>query len=327
MRSRPALDDYQRRHRWLAVPIAVIYKFSDDQGAYLAALITYYGFLSLFPLLLLAVTTLGFVLQGNSALQHDVIGSALSQFPIVGKQIQTNLHGYRGSGLGLAIGIVGSLYGGLGVAQTGQNAMNTVWEVPRNERPNPLKSRLRSLLALATLGMGVLSTTALSALTTGPHSFAHSLHLGLGSRAIAIVLSLALNVVLFIAAFRVLTDREVATREIALGASLAALAWQLLQTAGTYYIAHKLAGASEVYGAFAMVLGLVAWIHVESLVVVLCAELNVVLRDKLWPRALLTPFTDDVDLTAADESAYASYAKAERSKGFETIDVRFDPDH
>src|SRR5437588_1065395 len=108
---RPALDDYQRRHRWLAVPIAVVYKFSDDQGGYLAALITYYGFLSLFPLLLLAVTVLGFVLQGNTSVQHDVIGSALSQFPVVGKQIQTNLHSYRGSGVGLAIGIIGSLYG------------------------------------------------------------------------------------------------------------------------------------------------------------------------------------------------------------------------
>src|SRR2546423_1423615 len=106
MRPRPALDDYQRRHRWLAGPIAVVYKFSDDRGGYLAALITYYGFLSLFPLLLLAVTILGFVLQGNAGLQHDVIGSALSQFPVVGKQIQTNLHSYRGSGVGLAIGVV-----------------------------------------------------------------------------------------------------------------------------------------------------------------------------------------------------------------------------
>jgi uncharacterized BrkB/YihY/UPF0761 family membrane protein len=63
------LDGYQRRHRWLGLPIAVVYKFVDDQGGYLAALITYYGFLSLFPLLLILATVVGFVLPGAPALQ------------------------------------------------------------------------------------------------------------------------------------------------------------------------------------------------------------------------------------------------------------------
>lgn len=326
MTARPAFDDYQRRRPWLAVPIAVFYKFFDDQGGYLAALITYYGFVSLFPLLLLAVTVLGFVLQGDASAQAAVLRSALSQFPIVGEQIQTNLHAFRGSTPALVIGIVGSLYGGLGVAQAGQNAMHTAWEVPRNERPNPLRSRLRSLAVLGTLGIGVLATTGLSALTTGSHSFVNSLHLGVGSRLLAIAISSALNLALFVVAFRLLTVRDVPTRALLPGAIVSAVAWQVLQAVGTYYIAHELKGASEVYGLFGLVLGLVAWIHLEALVVVLCAELNVVLHRRLWPRALLTPFTDDVDLTSADERAYASYAEAERAKGFEHIEVDFDHD-
>ena len=326
MTARPAFDDFQRRHPSLAVPIAVVYKFADDQGGYLASLITYYGFVSLFPLLLLASAILGFVLQGDVGAQHAVLRSALSQFPIIGKQIQSNLHGFRGSNAAVVIGVLGSLYGGLGVAQAAQNAMNTVWAVPRNERPNPVKSRLRSVGVLGALGIGVLATTGLSALTTGPHSFVNSLNLGVGSRVLAFSGATVLNGVVFIAAFRLLTPRSIATRDLLIGAVAAGMAWQLLQTLGTYYLGHHLKGASEIYGLFGLVLGLLAWIHLESLVVILCAELNVVLRQRLWPRALLTPFTDDVDLTRADQEAYASYAKAERTKGFETIDVSFDQD-
>ncbi len=323
MSGRPWLDDYQQHHHWLALPIAVIYKFFDDQGAYLASLITFYGFLSLFPLLLLAVTILGFVLHGDVTLQHEVVGSALGQFPIIGKQLRTNLHGYHGSGVGLAVGLLGAGYGGLGVAQAGQNAMNVVWAVPRNNRPNPLKSRLRSALSLATLGVGALLTTTLSGLATGAHPFGAMPHWGALTRLVGVAVSLVLNLALFLAAFRLLTDRAVSIRDILPGATLAAVGWQILQAVGTYYLAHKLEGASEVYGLFGIVLGLIAWIHLESLLVVLAAELNAVLRQRLWPRALLTPFTDNVELTSADKHAYTSYAQAQRNKGFETIDVGF----
>lgn len=308
----------------MALPLAVVYKYVDDQGSYLAALITYYGFLSLFPLLLLAATVLGFVLQGDPHLQAQVLGSAVSQFPIVGKQITSNIHGYHGSGLGLTVGIAVAIYGGLGVVQATQHAMNEVWAVPRNDRPNPLRSRLRSLLALATLGVGVLVTTALSAVTTGAREY--TAHAGLGAAgAVAVVaVSVAVNVGLFLVGFRVLTAREVGWRDIALGAVAAAVLWQVLQLVGTYYVAHALKGAQEVYGSFALVLGLIAWLYMEAVVVVLAAELNVVVRRRLWPRALLTPFTDNVELTGADQRAYRSYAKAQRAKRFETVEVDFD---
>jgi YihY family inner membrane protein len=195
--------------------------------------------------------------------------------------------------------------------------MNTVWAVPRNERPNPVRSRVRSLAVLATIGVGVLATTGLSVLTTDVHA-------GAVTRPLELLLSLAVNVGLFVAAFRLLTDPSVSTHDLLPGAVTAAIAWQVLQVVGAYYIAHVLKNAGEVYGLFGLVLGLVAWIHLGALVVVGCAELNVVRRHRLWPRALLTPFTDDVELTSADKRAYTSYAKAARNKGFEQIDVSFD---
>ena len=146
-----ALDGYQRTRRWVGFPLAVTYKFTDDQGAYLAALITYYGFLSLFPLLLLLVTILGFALQDDPQLQAQLLDSALGQFPVIGAQLRDNVHSLTGSGAGLAVGILLTLYGCLGVAGATQNAFNRAWAVPRNRRPNPFTARLRSLLLLPCL--------------------------------------------------------------------------------------------------------------------------------------------------------------------------------
>ncbi|WP_232668774.1 YihY/virulence factor BrkB family protein [Pseudonocardia sp. TRM90224] len=301
----------------------MVYKFADDQGAYLAALITHYGFLSLFPLLLVLSTVLGFVLPDNLELQQQLIGSAVVQFPIIGDQLTSSAQPLRGSGAGLAIGIAVALYGGLGVAVAIQNALNQVWGVPVNKRPDPLRARARSLLLLILLGIGVLVTTVLSALGSGAADY--GVQLGFGVRAIAVAVSVTVNAVLFVLAFRALTARSVSVRDVLPGALMAAVTWQILQWAGTWYISYELRGSTQVYGLFGIVLGLLAWIYLEALVVVMAAELNVVLAERLWPRALLTPFVEDVDLTSADRRSYRSYAKAQRYRESENITVEFEP--
>ena len=115
------------------------------------------------------------------------------------------------------------------------------------------------------------------------------------------------------------------TRDLRVGAVAAGVGWQVVQVLGTYFVTHMLRGRSEAYGVFGLVLGLIAWIYLLALVTVLAAEINVVAQRRLWPRALLTPFTDDVQLTAADERAYTGYAGSEQHKGFEVIDVEFAP--
>jgi membrane protein len=317
------LDRFQRRRRWAGFPLAVVYKFADDQGSYLAALIAYYGFLSLFPLLLLLVTILGFVLQNDAHLQEQLLDSALAQFPVIGSQLRDNVRSLTGSGAGLAFGILLTLYGCLGVAGAAQNAFNRAWAVPRNRRPNPIKARLRSLLLLPVLGAGIIVTTGLAGLTTS--ASAYGADVGAALRVLAILLAVVANVGLFMVIFRVLTASQVPTRDLRIGAVAAGVGWQAVQVLGTYFVTNMLRGRSEAYGVFGLVLGLIAWIYLLALVLVLAAEINVVAQRRLWPRALLTPFTDDVRLTSADERAYTGYAGSEQHKGFEVIDVDFDP--
>lgn len=318
------LDGYQRRHRWAGFPVAVIYKFFEDQGAYLAALITFYGFLSLFPLLLLLASVLGFVLQDNSDLERRILDSALSQFPIFRDQL-SDPQGLQGNRTAVVIGGLVALYGALGVAQALQNAMNVAWSVPRNRRPNPLKARLRSVLLIGTAGIVVLATTILSALGASAAASGGGLFSGWVALLVTAT-AVVVNAAVFIVGFRVATAIKLSVGDVAPGAIIAAVIWQLLQLFGTAYVAHVVKDASITYGVFAVVLGLLAWIFLAALGVVVSVEINVVRTKHLFPRALLTPFTDNVDLTGADQRAYTDAATAQRHKGFESVDVTFDHD-
>lgn len=313
------LDRFQRRHRAANFPIAVLYKYFDDSGPYLAALIAYYGFVSLFPLLLVLATVLGLVLAGNPDLQQRVLHSAVAEFPVVGAQLGEPRR-LGGGTTGLVVGILVSLYGGLGVAQAAQYAMNTAWRVPRNDRPNPFKARGRSLVLLATVGLAVLGTMALSAVGT-PGSGSSQLVV----KVLTLTVGVLLNAALFVFAFRFATTRPLSVRDVLPGALAAAVAWQLLQSFGVVFVSHVVRNASATNSVFAVVLGLLAFLYLAAAMVVLCVEVNVVRADGLHPRALLTPFTDDVTLTPADRRAYTEQAQAERTKGFEEVDVTFRP--
>ncbi|HUR03763.1 MAG TPA: YihY/virulence factor BrkB family protein [Nonomuraea sp.] len=310
------VDGYQRRHPWAGFPLAVIYKYIDDGGGHLAALLAYYAFLSMFPLLLLASTILGLVLSGNPEAQKAVLDSALSQFPVIGAQL-SNPERVGGGTAGLIVGGLGALYGGLGIAVAAQAAMNTAWMVPRNNRPNPLQARGRGLLLLVTVGSAVLVTSVLSALGGGAGP------LGAGLRVAVLIASVTVNAGAFVVGFRVATARHLSVREVAPGAVGAAVIWQLLQIFGAGYVGHVVRNASDTNSVFALVLGMIAFLYIASVAIVFCVEVNVVRVERLYPRSLLTPLTDDVDLTMGDVRAYTDQAKAARFKGFEHIDVRF----
>ncbi|MGX7678852.1 YihY/virulence factor BrkB family protein [Jatrophihabitans sp. DSM 45814] len=312
------LDSFQRRHPSASFPLAVLYKYTDDTGAYLSALIAYYAFVSLFPLLLLFSTILGFVLAGNPHLQQQVLNSALHQFPVVGSQLDDPKQ-IGGGAVGLVVGILGSIYGGLGVAQATQYAMNTAWRVPRNNRPNPFKARGLSLLLLAVGGLTVIATTALSTIG-GSGAGVDDLLV----RILVLAASVLLNAAVFVFVFRVATARDLSIADVAPGALLAAVLWQLLQSFGVVYVAHVVKNASATNGVFAFVIGLLAFLYLSAVLVVICTEINVVRVDRLHPRSLLTPFTDNVTLTAGDRRAYTNQAEAQRMKGFQDVDVQFD---
>lgn len=273
------LDRWQQRHWWAAVPVAVVRKFGEDRAGNLAALVAYYSFFSLFPLLLILVTLLGFALGDNPAAQERILDSALAQFPVVGDQLREDVRSLSGSGAALAIGIGAALWAGLGAAVAMQQAMNTIWLVPRRERPNFLEVRVRALVFLAVLGAGTAGSTTLStlgAIATIPAVGRVSLLIG----------AVAVNFGVFLFAFKTLTDQHVQWATLVPGAACAAVIWVVLQAVGSLYVAHIVSGASQIYGTFAVVLGLLSWLHLEAQLTMFCAELNVVLHFRLWPRSL-----------------------------------------
>ena len=126
--------------------------------------------------------------------------------------------------------------------------------------------------------------------------------------------------------FRLATTHKHSLHRAIPGAITTAILWQILQLLGTTYVTHVIKNNSFANSVFAAVIGMFAFIYLGALSVVLGAEVNVVKAHRLWPRALLTPFTDNVDLTKADRRAYADYAAAQRTKGFERVDVSFEHD-
>jgi membrane protein len=305
-----ALDRRQQQSR-LAFLAAVVKKFTDDQAGQLAALIAYYGFVSLFPLLLVLVTVLGFVLQGDPDEQRRILDGALGQFPLVSDQLK--LHSLSGSNAALVVGIVGSLLAGMGITGATQNAFNHIWDVPFKHRPNILFARLRGLGMLAILGtLFVVSTTAAGFVGSSSHSAPAVLA--------GIVVAFVFNLALFMAAFKLLTAVDVPWRELMPGVIVAAIFWQLLQHLGGFYVDHELKRTGPLYGVFALVLGLLAWLYLGAQLTIFAAEINVVKVRRLWPRSF---FSDP--LLDADRRALTSSAEVEERVHEENVEVSFDP--
>jgi membrane protein len=319
------VDEYQRGHRWAGVPLGVVYKYADDQGNYLAALITYYAFLSLFPLLLLGSAVLGFVLQGDDSLQRQILDSTLARFPVIGDDLRQP-GGLKGSGLAVVVGGLTSLYGGLGVATATQNALNIAWAVPRNRRPNPIMARLRSVVLLGFSGLAIVATTLIANVTAGVSAFGGNL--GPWLELLITLATIALNASIFAVLFWLAAAHEHPVRSDIPGALFTAVVWQLLQYVGRAYVSKIVHDSSATLTStndfFAVVLGMLGWIYLGAIAVMLGIEVNVVLARRLYPRALLTPFTDNVDLTDADRTVYTGYAQAQGHKGFQSVDVTFD---
>jgi YihY family inner membrane protein len=273
-------DEFQQRVPALAFPLGVVKKFGDDEGGSMVSLIAYRAFFSLFPLLLLMTTILGYVLAGNEELREEVVTSTLSQFPIIGNQLRGGT--LTGSGVALAVGIVGSVLAGLGVVLETEQTFNRCWGVPKSGERGFVGSRLRGLGLLVVLGGLAIVSTVVSGLAAGGADF-----LGAGGKVGGLVIATVLNLFVFGAVFRLLTNDTVETRALIPGVIVATIGWEILQVIGGWYISHEVKSASAVYGTFALVIGLLAWIHLGSTFVVLGAETNVVRTRKLWPRPLL----------------------------------------
>lgn len=301
-----AFDRFQQVHKAWAIPMAVIKKFGDDQAGSLAALVAYYAFFSIFPLLLVFTTILGFVLQGNDKLYNDVQNSVLGRFP--GFDLQT--HPLSGSVTALVLGLLTSIWAGLGVTNAAQNAFDKVWAVPFKDRPDFIHSRLRGLLLLMCLGVLFVLSAAVTGLVT---TIGGPLVLVSGY-----VVTLAVNFGLYVAAFRFLTSATVPTRSLWLGSAVAGVFLTIFQLVGSIYVTRVISKAHNTYGTFATVIGLLVWLHLIAQMTMYAAEINVVVTRRLWPRSLLGP-----PEAPADKETLRALAKVEERHDEEQIDVRF----
>jgi membrane protein len=312
--------ELQRRRRILGIPIAVVYKFFDDQSGYLAAVLTHYAFVAILPMLLIASSVLGFVLQGHPALEQQILNSALGQFPIVGDQLGRP-GGIQGSAPAVVIGALTATYGVVGLGQAAQNAVNVAWAIPRNSRLNPIVSRLRSLGWLVLAGLALVLVAVLAGVGSQVEVF--NSRFGGGVHWALLATTVVVNAGVLSMMMRWSTPRKDRWRDVLPGAVAIAVMWQGLQLLGGAYVSHVIRKAGAMNGAFAAVLGLVALLYLASVMAMLGLEVNVVLGKHLYPRALLTPFTDAVQLTEADKRVYREYARAQRHKGFERVHVTF----
>ncbi|MBV9943785.1 MAG: YihY/virulence factor BrkB family protein [Solirubrobacterales bacterium] len=290
------LDERQRGSKPLAVTIATFKKFSEDRSANLAAMIAFWGFFSVFPLFIVLVTCLAWFLPAGD--KTSVLHHVAKMLPLLDP---STVGGLTGSWWVLIIGLATALWSGTGVVRTLQFAFDSVWEVPYHERPGLAKQTIRSLWVLATIGVGLVLTTLLSGFIV---SSANGVNLGPIGRVAGYVLAVALDVGIFIAAFRLLTERAESIRDVLPGALLAGIAFFILQQVSALIISHYLKNAQSTYGHFATVITILWWFYIQSMITLLGAQLNVVLKKRFYPRSLV-----GAPDTSADHRVLEAYAE------------------
>ncbi|OBH52315.1 hypothetical protein A5685_15440 [Mycobacterium colombiense] len=310
-------DRWQQRHTVVGFPIAVIKKFGDDEAGNLVSLLAYNSFLATFPLLLAFSAVLGVTLRSHPGLHQKAVSSALAEFPIIGGQIHDQLGVEHLSGTlpSLVIGIGGALIGGRGFAHALQKTLNTVWAVPKTDRPGFFPRYARTFGLLLLLGLIVAVTGAASTAA----GIAASLGFGfLPARIVSLGVGTALGFGFFLILFRVAAAGQVSTRSMIFGAAISALGWQVLLTAAGVIVTHQLRHAQAVAGMFGVVLGLLAWLALQATVIVYAMEVDAVRARHLWPRSIVQP-----PLTEADKTYYTDALRAEAQRPEQRLRVAY----
>jgi len=273
-----------RQNRIGNVIVESAHGYQQHRSSNAAALIAYYGFLTLFPALLLATTVLGFVLDNNPALRADIVDTAIAQIPIIGREVLLETGGLSGSTLAIVLGALGALWGATRAFVALQDALDNIWEVPLDDRHNLVIRRLHGIVGLLTIAAGQIATVILT-------SIASYAEIGLVSQALVALSALVVNTAMIGTMFRYLTAAQATWQMVRVGAVAAGIGFTLLQLAGTTIVARLLSGAQGVYGTFASVLAVTAWISLHAAIALFAAEVNTVLtEDQVESRRNATDF-------------------------------------
>ncbi|MCU1367282.1 MAG: hypothetical protein JWN39_2921, partial [Ilumatobacteraceae bacterium] len=235
-----------------------------------AALLAHYGFLSVFPLLAVMTTILGYVLESYASVRQRIVNSVFQNIPFIGEQIKRDPSKITGSIVVLVAGLATALWAGTKCFVAAQQAMNDIWEVPEIDRPKLARSRLRALLAIAVVGLAQLG----SAIVTGIVGISGIAWI---SRILLVLAAVAINITVLIAAYRVLTARRLERDQLVPGAIGAGLAFSVLQVIGTTIVQRAITKASPIYGNYATVIALLTWLSLHAVVALLGVEANAAL--------------------------------------------------
>jgi YihY family inner membrane protein len=296
------------------VAVATVKKYSEDRSSNHAGLIAFWAFFSIFPLFLVFVTVLGYVLPAST--KGDVLSNVAQLFPLLDPKTVGSL---SGEWWPLVVGGVSALWSGMAVVRAVQYAFNSAWEIPEKDRPGLVETTLRSLAALSTVGLGLVVATIISGFVAGNQS---GIDLAWFSRVGGFVVAIVLDVGLFVIAFRLLTSRSVSTRDVLPGALLSGISFWVLQEISSLIISRYLSGAQSTYGNFATVITILWWFYLQAQITLLGAQLNVVLKERLHPRSLFGG-----PKTEADRRALQAYAEERTYHEEEDVDTRFDRPH
>lgn len=272
------VDRFQQRHRVVAVPFAVVKRFGEHDGGRLAATVSYYSFFSVFPLMLVFVTVLGIVLRDNEELREDLVDGALGQIPVIGSQLAAT-EGLSGSGLVLVLGILTALWAGLGAVAALQQGLDVLGDVPVHERGNAVVKKLRAVAFLVLLAIGLSLSTLAANLAT-------LFDVGMLAGAVGLLITALVDIGLLLMMFTVLPAQRRPVRQLLPGAIVGGILLVALQQVGSWVVRRYIAGASDTYGTFAIVIALLSWFFLVSRVVLMSAQANHVLADRLSPRRL-----------------------------------------
>lgn len=305
-----SVDSFQRNHAVAGFPYAVMKKYGTDNGSYLSALITYYALLSLFPLLIVFTTVVQLLFKGNTQLRAKISTSVSHYFPVIGNQLQQSVHSPAKAGIALVVSLLATFYGSRGVASALQYTLSSLWYVPRIKQPSFLKNILRSIGILLAGGIGLVASVVLSGYTTFlGHLFVVKI--------LATLLSVIVLWITFIILFKLAIAGNKKIKTVMIGAGVAAIGLQIIQTVGSALLSHELHEFHSTYGTFALVIGLMFWIYLQAQVILYATEVNVVSAYRLFPRSLQPPLTD------SDKVAFTRSTKAQKQNKLENIDVTF----
>ena len=291
------VDQIQRRYRLLSFPHAVFKRYGEDHGGWLGALISYYGFFSLFPLLVVFVTVATWALGSRPDLLHTVLQAVWSNVPFAASVLQQNVEQEVGKLEGNTWVAVASLlvmlWGGVGVVRVLQDGVNTVWGVARYRRPGFFPKIARSAAILGLLGLGLVASGVVAGLTV-------TVEFPVAGLVLVAVVTVGLTSAITVVVYHLSIAAPVSNAEVAPGAIMMGLGTYGLTLIAGIYVQRVIARASGIYGPFATTIGLLAYVSLVVQLFVVATEVNVVRSKTLWPRSLTGRALGEPDARAID---------------------------